>query len=98
MQPTFSERSARAPFRQASHNTGRTFHVFDVILPDNDGTGVPYFPRRPRVKITAIETILLDEFPNLLWVQIHTDTGHVGIGETFYGARAVEAHIHETLV
>ena len=49
------------------------------------------------MKITAIETILLDEFPNLLWVQIHTDTGHVGIGETFYGARAVEAHIHETL-
>src|SRR6478609_7046703 len=55
------------------------------------------FRRRRRVKITALETILLDEFPNLLWVQIHTDTGHVGIGETFYGARAVEAHIHETL-
>ncbi|HXC78208.1 MAG TPA: mandelate racemase/muconate lactonizing enzyme family protein [Candidatus Acidoferrum sp.] len=49
------------------------------------------------MKITALETILLDEFPNLLWVQVHTDAGHVGIGETFYGARAVEAHIHETL-
>lgn len=49
------------------------------------------------MKITALETIRLDEFPNLLWVQIHTDAGYVGIGETFYGARAVEAHIHETL-
>jgi galactonate dehydratase len=49
------------------------------------------------VKITALETIWLDEFPNLLWVQLHTDNGYVGVGETFYGARAVEAHIHETL-
>jgi galactonate dehydratase len=49
------------------------------------------------VKITALETVRLDEFPNLLWVLVHTDAGHVGIGETFYGARAVEAHIHETL-
>jgi galactonate dehydratase len=49
------------------------------------------------VKITALETIRLDEFSNILWVQIHTDSGYVGIGETFYGPRAVEAHIHETL-
>jgi galactonate dehydratase len=49
------------------------------------------------VKITALETIWLDEFPNLLWVQLHTDSGYIGVGETFYGARAVEAHIHETL-
>jgi galactonate dehydratase len=50
------------------------------------------------VKITAVETIWLDEFPNLLWVQLHTDNGYTGVGETFYGARSVEAHIHETLV
>jgi galactonate dehydratase len=49
------------------------------------------------VKITALETIWLDEFSNILWVQIHTDSGYTGVGETFYGARAVEAHIHETL-
>ena len=49
------------------------------------------------MKIVALETILLDEFPNLLWVRVHTDGGLIGIGETFYGARAVEAHIHETL-
>ena len=49
------------------------------------------------MKINALETIRLDEFPNLLWVRIFTDQGCIGIGETFYGAQAVEAHIHETL-
>jgi galactonate dehydratase len=49
------------------------------------------------VKITALETIRLDEFSNILWVRIHTDSGYIGLGETFYGPRAVEAHIHETL-
>jgi galactonate dehydratase len=49
------------------------------------------------LKITAVETIRVDEFPNLLWARICTDEGHTGIGEPFYGAPAVEAHIHETL-
>jgi galactonate dehydratase len=49
------------------------------------------------MKITAFETIRLGEFPNLLWVHIHTDEGLVGLGETFFGPRAVEAHIHETV-
>jgi galactonate dehydratase len=49
------------------------------------------------VKINALETIRLDEFPNLVWTRIFTDQGCTGIGETFYGAQAVEAHIHETL-
>ena len=49
------------------------------------------------MKITAVETIRLDEFSNVLWVRIHTDGGIMGLGETFYGPRAVEAHIHETL-
>ena len=49
------------------------------------------------MKINALETIRLDEFPNLLWTRIFTDQGCAGIGETFYGAQAVEAHIHETL-
>jgi galactonate dehydratase len=47
------------------------------------------------MQITEIETIYVDEFPNLLWVQVHTDEGLVGLGETFFGAEAVEAHIHE---
>jgi L-alanine-DL-glutamate epimerase-like enolase superfamily enzyme len=49
------------------------------------------------VKITAIETLRLAEFSNILWVRVHTDHGLIGLGETFYGPRAVEAHIHETL-
>ena len=49
------------------------------------------------MKITGIETIRLDEFGNVLWVRVHTDRGVVGLGETFYAPRAVEAYIHETL-
>lgn len=45
--------------------------------------------------ISKVETIRLGEFPNLLWVRLHTDQGLVGLGETFLGAQAVEAHIHE---
>src|ERR687893_1154937 len=49
------------------------------------------------MKITAIETLRTEEFANVLWVRVHTDSGIVGLGETFYGAGAVEAHIHDTL-
>lgn len=48
------------------------------------------------MKISAIETISLGEFPNILWVQVHTDDGLVGLGETFYAVAPVAAHIHET--
>jgi galactonate dehydratase len=48
------------------------------------------------MKITGVETILLDELPNIAYVRIHTDEGLVGLGETFFGARAVVAWIHET--
>ncbi|WP_018181394.1 mandelate racemase/muconate lactonizing enzyme family protein [Kaistia granuli] len=47
------------------------------------------------MKITAIETVRIAERPNLLWVQVHTDEGLVGLGETFFGAATVEAHVHE---
>jgi len=46
------------------------------------------------MKITGIETLRIDEFPNLLWVQLHTDQGLVGLGETFYGPDSAEGHIH----
>ena len=49
------------------------------------------------MKITAVETLRTEEFANVLWVRIHTDGEIVGLGETFYGAGAVEAHIHDTL-
>lgn len=47
------------------------------------------------MKITHVETIRLGEFPNIIWVRLHTDDGLVGLGETFMGAQAVEAYVHE---
>jgi len=49
------------------------------------------------MKVTAVESIRLDEYPNIIWIQVHTDEGLVGLGETFMGAQAVEAYIHETI-
>jgi L-alanine-DL-glutamate epimerase-like enolase superfamily enzyme len=47
------------------------------------------------MKITGLETLRLGEFPNILWVRLQTDEGLVGLGETFMGAQAVEAYLHE---
>lgn len=47
------------------------------------------------MKITKVETLRSTDHENILWVRIHTDTGLVGLGETFMGAAAVEAYIHE---
>ena len=46
------------------------------------------------MKITRIDTLRLDEFPSLVYVLVHTDEGLVGLGETFFFADAVEAHLH----
>jgi galactonate dehydratase len=48
------------------------------------------------MKITAIETIQLGEFPNTLHVQVHTDAGVTGLGETRNGASCVAAWVHES--
>jgi len=48
------------------------------------------------MKVSAVETVRLGEFPNVLWVRVHTDEGLVGLGETFYAVAPVEAQIHET--
>lgn len=49
------------------------------------------------MKIIGIETIRLKEFPNILFLEVHTDEGISGLGETFYGAAAVEAYLHESV-
>src|SRR5437667_5954908 len=56
---------------------------------------MPY-GRKLAVKIISIETLRTEEFANVLWVRVHTDAGVIGLGETFYGAGAVEAQIHDT--
>jgi len=49
------------------------------------------------MRIVGLETLRIEEFSNLVWVQIHTDEGLVGLGETFRNADAVVAYIHETI-
>ncbi|MCX6429730.1 MAG: mandelate racemase/muconate lactonizing enzyme family protein, partial [Actinobacteria bacterium] len=49
------------------------------------------------MKVTALETIRLQEFPAILFLQIHTDEGLVGLGENCVGVEAVEAFIHESV-
>ena len=49
------------------------------------------------MKITSIDTIRLGEFSNVLWLHIHTDEGITGLGETWFGAKAIEAYIHESV-
>ena len=46
------------------------------------------------MRITGFETIRLTSQPNLLWIQIETDEGFTGLGETFRGAEAVETYLH----
>lgn len=47
------------------------------------------------VSITALRTIRIAERPNLIWVEVETEDGLVGLGESFRGAQAVEAALHE---
>lgn len=49
------------------------------------------------MKITQIETIRIRELPQLIWVQVHTDAGLVGLGETFFHPTAVEAYLHDNV-
>ncbi|SAK90129.1 mandelate racemase [Caballeronia hypogeia] len=46
-------------------------------------------------KIVNLRTIRLPQRPKLVWVEIETDDGLTGLGETFRGAQAVEAVLHE---
>ena len=46
------------------------------------------------MKIVAIETIRHKHYPTCLWVEIHTDQGLVGLGETFRDAETIATYIH----
>src|SRR5436305_14724542 len=48
-----------------------------------------------RMRITKLETLRLEEFPNLLWLRLHSDAGIAGLGETHRAAPSVEAYVHE---
>ena len=47
------------------------------------------------MKIDRIETVRLAEFPNLVWLRVHTDEGLWGLGETSLAAGSVECYLHE---
>jgi L-alanine-DL-glutamate epimerase-like enolase superfamily enzyme len=47
------------------------------------------------MRITRIETVQTPTFPNLLWLQLHTDEGLTGLGETFHAAEAAAGWIHQ---
>lgn len=49
------------------------------------------------MKITGIETVRIADRPSVIWVRVGTDDGLVGLGETWFGAGAVEADIHERI-
>lgn len=48
------------------------------------------------MKIIEIETIRPRIQTNLVFVRLRTDDGLTGLGEAFFGPRAVEAYIHES--
>ncbi len=49
------------------------------------------------MRIVKVETIRNTALPNVLWVQVHTEDGLVGLGETYYLPGAVEAVIHDLI-
>lgn len=49
------------------------------------------------MKITQIRTIHFATFPNMTFLELHTDSGIVGLGETYYTPRSVTTYIEEVL-
>ncbi|MEE3233610.1 MAG: mandelate racemase/muconate lactonizing enzyme family protein [Candidatus Latescibacterota bacterium] len=47
--------------------------------------------------ISKIETLHIAEFSNILFVQVYTDNGLIGLGETYYTPQTTTAFIHEVL-
>lgn len=49
------------------------------------------------MKIREIRVVHFPKFPNITFVEIETDTGIVGLGETYYTPRSVTAYLNEVL-
>ncbi|MGI8688675.1 MAG: mandelate racemase/muconate lactonizing enzyme family protein, partial [Thermomicrobiales bacterium] len=47
------------------------------------------------MKITKIETIHIEDYPQILFVAVHTDEGLVGYGDTFYMTDALRGYVHQ---
>ena len=51
------------------------------------------------MKITRVETLTSSRYqdPEPTWVQVHTDEGLVGLGETWYYQNEATDYIHRTV-
>ena len=49
------------------------------------------------MKVTAVETLQLAEFPFLFWLRLHTDAGITGTGESFWAPGPVAAYVHDNV-
>ena len=49
------------------------------------------------MKVTGIRTVRVPEHPQMLWLEVLTDEGISGLGETCLGPATVEAYLHETV-
>jgi galactonate dehydratase len=49
------------------------------------------------MKVTGIRTVRVPEHPQMLWLEVLTDEGINGLGETCLGPATVEAYLHETV-
>ena len=49
------------------------------------------------MKVVALETLQLAEFPFLFWLRVHTDAGIIGTGETFWAPGPVASYIHDNV-
>jgi galactonate dehydratase len=49
------------------------------------------------MKVVALETIRLQTYPSILFLQVYTDEGLIGLGENCVGVESVETFIHESI-
>jgi L-alanine-DL-glutamate epimerase-like enolase superfamily enzyme len=49
------------------------------------------------MKVIRLDTLQIKEFPFLFWLQVHTDEGIVGTGETFWAPGPVATYIHDNV-
>jgi len=47
--------------------------------------------------IKSLTSYRTESHPNMLWLEVETKEGVIGLGETFYAAEAVESYIHSNL-
>jgi galactonate dehydratase len=49
------------------------------------------------MRISAIETVLHDDYPHVVHVLVHTDEGLTGLGESFHKPEAIAEYVHTVI-